>query len=86
MITDIYISSDGPFPRPKQPVCLFVHGGGWVRGDRQHDYVPKLYDNFGAACAKAGVVGVVMSYRLSPEVRHPQHVLDVSRLVYTSML
>jgi acetyl esterase/lipase len=76
--SDIYVSATG-FPRPLQPVLLFVHGGGWVRGDRQHDAMPGVYDNVGAAAAKAGVVGVVISYRLSPGVRHPEHTRDVAR-------
>lgn len=62
---DVFISAQ-PFPRPKQPVCLFVHGGAWQRGDRRHRL--NTYQNIGIGCARAGIVGVVMSYRLAPQV------------------
>ena len=60
----------GSFPRPLAPVVVFVHGGGWVRGDKARLF--HLYSNVGIAMAKAGFVGVVMNYRLHPEV-HPDH-------------
>ena len=63
---DVFIP-DKPFPRPALPVALFVHGGAWQRGDRQSRL--NTYGNVGIACARAGIVGVVMSYRLAPEVR-----------------
>jgi alpha/beta hydrolase fold len=37
-----------------------------------------LYSNVGKACAAAGFVGVVMSYRLAPKVQHPEQVRDVA--------
>ena len=46
---------------------MFVHGGAWQRGDKQH--LLNTYGNFGIACARAGAVGVVINYRLAPEVR-----------------
>ena len=63
---DVYIPA-APFPRKPLPVALFVHGGAWQRGDRQSRL--NTYGNVGIGCARAGIVGVVMSYRLAPEVR-----------------
>lgn len=65
-----------PFPRNFQPVVLFVHGGSWRKGDRQYRF--NLYKNIGVACARAGIVCGVISYRLSPEVCHPEHAQDVA--------
>lgn len=52
----------------------------WQRGDRRHPAVPdQLYGNIGRAFARAGMVGLVMSYRLAPGVQHPEQVRDVAR-------
>jgi len=55
------------------PVLFFIHGGGWVSGDR------KLYTLFGRRMARQGLGTVVISYRLTPEVKHPGHIEDVAR-------
>jgi hypothetical protein len=50
-----------------------------IQGDRRHPMAPDvLYSNVGRACAAAGFVGVVMSYRLAPKVQHPEQVRDVA--------
>lgn len=59
-------------PGEGHPVFVFVHGGGWVEGDR------RLYAKLGRAVAAAGIVTVCVGYRLSPEVKHPEHVRDVA--------
>ena len=43
------------------PVLLFVHGGGFVEGDRRD------YNGVGTALAAAGIVAVLPSYRLYPQ-------------------
>lgn len=51
------------------PVVHFVHGGSWTKEDK--DYyaaITGLYGSIGVALAKRGVVTVVQSYRLGPEV------------------
>jgi acetyl esterase/lipase len=66
--------------RPKglenRPVVLFVHGGAWMIGDK---CLFSLYRNFGRFLAKQGIVAVMMNYRLSPDVKHPEHIKDVAR-------
>lgn len=47
----------------KRPVIVFVHGGGWQRGDRRTAI--GLYQNVGRAFAAAGYVAVLPSYRLT---------------------
>jgi acetyl esterase/lipase len=58
------------------PVVLFVHGGGWVRGDKNFY---GLYRGLGRFLAGNGVVTLMTNYRLSPEVRHPEHIKDIAR-------
>ena len=65
-------------PRDKEdfPVFFFVHGGAWVHGDKNF---LNLYSSLGTYFAKHGVGVVVTNYRLSPGVKHPEHVKDVAR-------
>src|SRR5262245_48874078 len=58
------------------PVVLFVHGGAWVRGDKNYLGV---YRALGRSLARRGVGVAVTNYRLSPKVKHPEHVKDVAR-------
>lgn len=60
----------------RAPVVLFVHGGSWVGGDKNFF---GLYRAVGRFLASNGVVGVLVNYRLSPAVRHPEPVKDVAR-------
>lgn len=65
-------------PRGKKgfPVVLFVHGGAWSSGDRNFF---GAYEAIGKMFARHGVGAVVISYRLSPSVKHPEHIKDVAR-------
>lgn len=63
-------------PGEKRPVVIFAHGGTWMIGDKNFFGV---YRGVGRALAKAGLVGVMVNYRLSPLVKHPEHVKDVAR-------
>jgi acetyl esterase/lipase len=67
-------------PRGKTdcPVVVFVHGGAWVVGDNR---CCGLYSSVGEFLASQGIVAVLPNYRLSPEVRHPEHIKDVARAV-----
>lgn len=38
----------------------------------------EFYGKVGRTLARAGMVGLVMSYRLAPEVQHPEQVRDVA--------
>jgi acetyl esterase/lipase len=58
------------------PVVLFVHGGAWIFGDKD---LFGLYRDVGRYLARHGVTAVCVNYRLSPAVKHPEHVKDVAR-------
>jgi acetyl esterase/lipase len=69
---DLYIpKGDRDFP-----VFFFVHGGGWRHGNKNFLGV---YEALGTFLARHGIGAVVINYRLSPEVKHPEHIRDVAR-------
>jgi acetyl esterase/lipase len=69
---DIYQPKKSPTPRP---VVLFIHGGSWNSGSKDN----VLYRAIGRRLAKQGFVGVVISYRLSPQALVPQQADDCAR-------
>ncbi|MCS6852801.1 MAG: alpha/beta hydrolase [Gemmataceae bacterium] len=69
---DLYLPTD----RKDYPVVLFIHGGAWRTGDKNYFGV---YSAIGEFFARHGVGAVVTNYRLSPAVKHPEHIKDVAR-------
>lgn len=67
-------------PGAARPMLLFVHGGGFVGGERR-DPVQPFYDNVGAWAASRGWIGATMSYRLAPEYLWPAGAEDVGSAV-----
>jgi acetyl esterase/lipase len=64
------------------PVMVFVHGGYWVSGDRRApEHGAGLYGNVGQALAARGIVTVIPSYRLAPQVAVDGMLADVARAV-----
>jgi acetyl esterase/lipase len=62
------------------PVFVFVHGGGFVRGDKYQPGTP-AYDLVGAWAVRHGWVGVNMTYRYAPEFQWPAGAQDVAAAV-----
>ncbi len=62
------------------PILLFVHGGGFVMGDKTAPNSP-FYDNVGLWAAAHGMIGVTMTYRLAPQNPWPAGSEDVSLAV-----
>jgi acetyl esterase/lipase len=65
-----------PEGRKNLPVVVLVHGGAWVTGDNR---CCGLYSSVGEFLAHNGMAAVLPNYRLSPGVKHPEHVKDVAR-------
>lgn len=63
-----------------KPVFVFVHGGGFVRGDKHTPGSPQ-YDLVGAWAVRHGYVGVTMTYRLAPAHVWPAGAQDVAAAV-----
>jgi acetyl esterase/lipase len=60
------------------PVVVLVHGGVWMIGDKS---CMGLYSAVGKFLARNGIVAVLPNYRLTPWVKHPEHVKDVARAI-----
>jgi acetyl esterase/lipase len=71
---------DGGSDGTGKPVFVFVHGGGFVRGDKHTPGSPQ-YDLVGAWAARHGYVGVTMTYRLAPAHVWPAGAEDVAKAV-----
>lgn len=73
---DIFTDTDDG----NRPVLVYVHGGGFIGGDKRHANTP-FYDNVGAWAVRQGFVGVTMTYRLAPEHPWPAGAQDVAMAV-----
>jgi acetyl esterase/lipase len=71
---DIYTAPGGE----RRPVLLFVHGGGFLRGDKHGAFYP---DNIPLWAAKQGMVGVTINYRLAPNHSWPAGAQDLAAAV-----
>lgn len=69
-----------PESRPEDhlPVFCYVHGGGFIGGDKHKPGLP-FYDNIGQWAASHGVIGVNITYRYAPEFTYPAGAEDVAR-------
>ncbi len=78
---DVHTSGSGASAdQAAAPVLLFVHGGGFVGGDKHVPGTP-MYDHIGAWAVRNGWVGVTMTYRLAPEHTWPAGAQDVAAAV-----
>jgi triacylglycerol lipase len=67
-----------------RPVLIMVHGGGFVRGDKNIDETGNpsaFYDNVMLWAVKNGMVGVNINYRLAPEFQYPAVQQDIGAAV-----
>jgi acetyl esterase len=71
-ILDVY----RPAGAANVPVVLFVHGGAFVRGDK--DVTGEVYANVCYYFARHGYLAVNVEYRLAPESRYPGGVEDLA--------
>ena len=71
---DMYLPKD----KKDFPVLVLVHGGAWIVGDNRSG---GLYSSVGRFLASQGIGVVMPNYRLSPAVKHPEHIKDVARAV-----
>ena len=73
---DLY-GTPGPLPKP---VLLFVHGGGFVQGDKggAHSWANAAV---GRLAARTGWIGAVINYRLAPDHGWPAGSQDVAAAI-----
>ena len=59
-----------------RPVLMFIHGGGFIGGDKSAPDTP-FFENIGAWAVNNGFTGVNMTYRLAPDHQWPSGVEDI---------
>jgi triacylglycerol lipase len=77
-VLDVFSTSDAPGGAAR-PVVVFVHGGGFTRGEKHSPGAP-FFDNIGVWAVRHGLVGVTINYRLAPEFQWPAGIEDLTRL------
>ena len=65
---DLYL----PENAAKAPVMVYIHGGGWSKGDKKAVGEKPVFFN------RLGWIFVSVNYRLLPDGRHPENVNDVA--------
>ena len=73
---DLYSNGD----EQRKPVLLWVHGGGFVRGDKAGPGSP-YNAHIGRWAVRNGMVGAVMNYRFAPHWQWPSGIEDVAAAV-----
>jgi len=63
-----------------RPILIFVHGGGFTRGDKHAPGSP-FYDNIMLWAVANGMLGVNITYRLAPDHPYPAGAQDVAAAV-----
>jgi len=71
LLLDIYTRRDTS--ETLKPVFLFIHGGGWVRGDKTTPY-PLIRH-----LAESGLIVVAINYRLASVAPYPAQLIDAKR-------
>jgi len=74
---DVFVPAAGV---ARAPVIVFVHGGGFIMGDKGAPDAP-FYNNVGLWAARSGCIGVTMTYRLAPAAPWPAGSEDVGSAV-----
>lgn len=64
-----------------RPVLIYIHGGGYLRGDKRLTNDSPYYDNVMLWATSQGYVGVNMTYRLAPDYKWPAGAKDVASVV-----
>jgi acetyl esterase/lipase len=67
-LLDLYRPASGC---TRAPVLLQIHGGGWMVGNKHEQALPLIHH-----LAQRGWIVVTPNYRLSPQARFPDHLVD----------
>ncbi len=73
-VLDVY----QPSPQRAAPVVIFIHGGAYVRGDKDRG---EIYGNITTWFARQGMLGINADYRLAPAAKWPSAAEDVRSIV-----
>jgi triacylglycerol lipase len=76
-LLDVFTPETGA---PGRPVLIFIHGGGFIAGNKRSPGSP-FYDNIMLWAARSGIVGVNATYRLAPQSPYPAGAEDIAAAV-----
>lgn len=62
-----------------RPVMVFIHGGGYVQGNKQEN--EEIYANIGHYFARNGVLTLIANYRLAPKNQWPAGIEDMAAII-----
>lgn len=65
---------------PQRPILIYVHGGGFVAGDKHSEGSP-FFSNIGQWAVQNGYNCITMTYRLAPQHQWPSGVEDLNLLM-----
>jgi acetyl esterase/lipase len=77
---DLYLHRDRA-SAPPRPLVLWIHGGGWSRGDARQSGAFTDWPGVLAALAARGYVVASADYRLSGEAQFPAQIQDVKAAI-----
>ena len=75
---DLYVPSQDPAPKP---LIVWVHGGGWSRGDARVSGAFADWPSVLASLAARGFVVASVDYRLSGEAHFPAQIQDLKAAI-----
>lgn len=79
---DLYSPSKKGQPHPRQlPLLIYIHGGGWRRGDSHRCGVFTDFPRLLGDIASRGYVVAAVNYRLSSEAKWPAQIDDIRTAV-----
>jgi acetyl esterase/lipase len=76
LLLDLYLPPKTP-KAPARPLVIWIHGGGWNRGDSRTSGAFADWPEVLASLAARGYVVASVNYRLSGEARFPAAIQDV---------
>lgn len=65
---------------PARPLLIFVHGGGFIAGDKHMEGTP-FFANIGQWAVRNGCNAIMMTYRLAPFYQWPSGIDDIHQLM-----
>ncbi len=80
LLLDLYTHDDAANATPR-PLVIYVHGGGWSRGDSRGSGAFADFPAVLAALAAHGYVTASVNYRLSGEAPFPAQIQDVKAAI-----
>lgn len=80
LLLDLYLHADRAKAKPR-PLIIWVHGGGWSRGDARQSGAFTDWPGVLATLAARGYVVASVDYRLSGEAKFPAPVQDVKAAI-----